>query len=127
MMMYATEGSDVSFQIPIARSNIMSPQLIWANDLEECVCPPYVIITRCACNINSHSLPRASYSEDALHFTNLTIQANNTKVYLVNSMNMPINLREIYKAYQIIILGKCKLGGGGGGGSLNFKFSPKVT
>ncbi len=115
MMMYATEGTNVSFQIPIARPNnndYMSPQFIWANDLGECVCPPYIIITRCGCNMNNPSLPRASYSDNAIYFTNLTIQANNTKVYLVYSMITPINLREIYKAYQIlIILGKCKWGG----------------
>ncbi len=76
MMMYATEGGDVSFQIPIARSNdYMSPQLIWANYLEECVCPPYIIITRCGCNINSHSLPHASYSDvdNTIYFANLPI------------------------------------------------------
>ena len=60
--------------------------------------PPSSIIRQCECNMNTHSLPRASYSDNAIYFTNLTIQANNTKVYFVYSMITPINLREIYKA-----------------------------
>ena len=104
--MYVMEGYNVSFHIP---DDITGLQFIWANDMEECSCPPYSKITQCGCNMNTLSLPRASYSDDAIHFTNLTVQANNTKVYLVNSIiNASINLREIYKAYQmIIILGKC--------------------
>ena len=122
--MYATEGSNVSFQIP----NMTLPQFIWANEMEECICPSYINITHCACNINTLS---SSYSDNTIYLSNLTVQANNTKVYLVNSRSMPINLREIYKAYQIIIiLGKyvdqefIQLGwvGGwvGGGEKLNF-------
>ncbi len=91
----------VSFQIPDDRTTL---QFIWANEIEECACPPYSRIRHCGCNINTFSLPRASYSEDAIHFTNLTIQANNTKVYFVNSMTSPINQREIYRAYHIIII-----------------------
>ncbi len=102
MLMYIMEGNDVSFCIP---NNFPTFEFTWANDMEECSCPPSSIIVICACNVNRLSLPLASYSEDAINFTSLTVQANNTKVYLVNST---MNRREICKAYQIIIiLGKC--------------------
>ncbi len=128
-LLYVMEGNNVSFQIPDDRTAL---QFIWANAMEECLCPPSERINGCYTN----TLPRASYSEDAVHFTNLTVQANNTKVYLIYSRIMP-DLREIYKTYQvIIILGKCIMytliripssgGWGGGVNHINLGFSPKV-
>ncbi len=78
-------------------------RLQWANDMEECVCPPSDSITQCECNINSHSLPRASDVDNTIYFDNLTVQANNTKVYFVYSVDMPRDMREVAKSYQIII------------------------
>ncbi len=70
MLMYLRVGNALPFQIPDDKTAV---QFIWANDMEECSCPPYITITICECNINSHSLPLASYSQDAIYFTNLTV------------------------------------------------------
>ncbi len=100
--MYGKVGSNVTFPIVVYLPN-KTLRLQWANDMEECLCPPSDSITQCGCNINTHSLPHASYSDNTIYFTNLTVQANNTKVYFVYSMYMPRDMREVAKSYQIII------------------------
>ncbi len=104
--MYGKVGSNVSFPIFILDLPDKTLSLHWTIDNEECACPASSSIRQCGCNVNTHSLPRASYSNNTIYFTNLTVQANNTKVYFVYLTATPMDLREIAKSYQIIILGK---------------------
>ncbi len=72
--MYGKVGSNVTFPIVVYLPN-KTLRLQWANDMEECLCPPSDSITQCECNINTHSLPHASYSDvdNTIYFANLPI------------------------------------------------------